>query len=166
MEIIVTGLDRLLGLPKHDLLRRLQTPETVLDLDENMPPLVGSGNIGEALDYVTVSLPANLRDLLRDDVLDYARQVLSRQEGLDARWKAGRGADKTRQLSFLNPGERDKESDQFSPTTYDSGRERGFTPHIPGYNATDSLKAPYSVATCAQSPSIPPPSPVFQPPPS
>ncbi|KAG6894246.1 hypothetical protein C0992_006939 [Termitomyces sp. T32_za158] len=67
----------------------------------------GSGNVGEALDYVTVTL----RDPPRDDILEYARTVISQFDGLHANWKVGRGADKTWQLSFMNLAERNRESD-------------------------------------------------------
>ncbi|KAG6896492.1 hypothetical protein C0992_007947 [Termitomyces sp. T32_za158] len=113
MELIVSGLSRnSLHAAQQDLARRIQEPHIVCD--PNMPPLVishGSGNIGETLDYVTVTLPTSLRDLPRDDVLEYARQVISQFDGLHVSWKVGRGADKTRQLSFMNPAERNKESD-------------------------------------------------------
>ncbi|KAG6888058.1 hypothetical protein C0992_009797, partial [Termitomyces sp. T32_za158] len=113
MELIVSGLNR--ESPRaaqQDLSRRIQEPEVLND--QNMPPLVishGSGNIGEALDYVTITLPTSLRDPPRDDILEYARNVISRINGLHAHWKVGRGADKTRQLSFMNPAERNRESD-------------------------------------------------------
>ncbi|KAG6895197.1 hypothetical protein C0992_002623 [Termitomyces sp. T32_za158] len=113
MELIVSGLSRTSPrAAQQDLVRRIQEPDVLRD--PNMPPLVishGSGNIGEALDYVTVTLPTTLRDPPRDDVLDYARLVISQFEGIEARWKVGRGADKTRQLSFMNPAERNKDSD-------------------------------------------------------